>query len=434
MPWTVLVCLALFVSAKVARAQDISALGGELTSDLTNQNAIQVTCPNVSSEERRQDQLLGFITFHQNFDRREGLGPVFNNTGCGSCHRNNGKGPLRLSRVNELGTTMVVKLSRKGLNSDGSPKSVPGFGEQIRDHALSSMNRKAQMSLRWRTVPGRYPDGSRYELRTPLLTFSLQGYVSSQLVTSLRMTPAVIGPGLLEAISADTLIALSDPTDEDSDGISGRLQYVPSKRSEALEIGRFGFRGSNPTLEQQSGGAAYNDMGITNRLFFDKAGEYELSDRDMDILVLYQALAGVPRARNQDDSRVISGKALFQQIGCDGCHRMTLVTAPDAAPELRNQTIHPFTDLLLHDMGSGLADKRPEFQASGREWKTTPLWGLGFARNISSVTPHYLHDGRARSIEEAILWHDGEARSSRNQFKKLSKRERQDLLLFLKSL
>lgn len=427
--------LALLISgAYPAFAQDIEALGGDMTSDLTNQNAIQAPAPNISSEERRLQQVNGFVVFHLDFLKNTGLGPFFNNRSCGGCHINNGRGPIRISKKPGGTTTMVLKISRKGLKSDGSPRNVPGLGEQVRDHVLGGLNERASISLRWRYRNRKYPDGTPYQLREPLISVSVPGMDSKKLVTSLRMTPPVIGPGLLEAIPDEQLLANEDPEDADADGISGEAQYVRNVETQSTAIGRFGFRASHPTVAQQSAAAAFHDIGVTSSLFPPRSGTPELSDTDLQNLVIYLELGGVPRARNQTDPDVVAGKALFQQVGCDDCHRFGYTTSPDADPEIRDQIVHPFTDLLLHDMGKGLSDRRPEHNASGREWKTTFLWGLGFTPNISNVRRRYLHDGRARSIEEAILWHGGEAEASKQAFMQLSKEEREKLLAFLRSI
>ncbi|MCB0335757.1 MAG: thiol oxidoreductase, partial [Bdellovibrionales bacterium] len=189
-----------------------------------------------------------------------------------------------------------------------------------------------------------------------------------------------------------------------------------------------------PTLEQQSAAAAFFDMGVTSSLFAESGTSQELSDLTLEQLAVYQALAGVPRARNQDLPEVIAGKAHFQSLGCADCHRMTFTTRNTEFSELDGQLVHPFTDLLLHDMGPGLADKHREFSATGSEWRTTPLWGIGFFASVSGVAQRYLHDGRARTIEEAILWHGGEAKSAQQRYLEASKSERDELLSFLNSL
>jgi CxxC motif-containing protein (DUF1111 family) len=430
------VSLLFFVTVTNLHAQDITNLGGDLTSTLPGRSAIQVNAPNVVDEDRRLLQLSGFSVFHGLFSKNDGLGPRFLSDSCGGCHVNNGRGPLRFSSSKLVGTTMVLKASLPGLNSNGSPRDIPGIGQQIQDHSVGGTSGES-VSLIWRDMPvGTYPDGTRYKLRRPDLRVRLNNVRIStrNLRFSLRMTPPVIGPGLLEAVPESEIEALADPTDANHDGISGRPNYVINARTTAIAIGRFGFRASNPTVEQQSCGALMNDMGVSNPLFHDPALIPELNEENLNKLAVYQRIAGVPIARNQDNPRVISGKALFQQIGCNACHQVTLTTATFTDPELSNQTFHPFTDLLLHNMGPELADKRAEFSAKGSEWKTTPLWGLGFTKTLSTVRAFFIHDGRARSVEEAILWHGGESAPSRKKFKNLTKTERGDVLRFLDSL
>ncbi|MDZ4785337.1 MAG: di-heme oxidoredictase family protein [bacterium] len=413
-------------------AQDITQLGGDVTSLFTGRNAIQLPAPNVASEENRLLQLSGFAVFHQFANKAEGLGPTFNHVSCGSCHVNNGRGRVNFL-PSSIGSPMVIKISLPGLNSDGSPKDVPGIGEQLRDHQLQG-KRLFDIKLQWTDVEGSYPDGTTYTLRKPKLSFLVPGYKSHKLRPSLRMAPPVIGPGLLEAIPESTILALSDPSDSNGDGISGKPQYVPDIRTNQKKLGRFGFKSSHPTLEQQSAAAAFHDIGLTNILFNTSNNSDELSQDELNRLSVYQQIAGVPAATNQSDPKVIKGKGLFVTIGCEDCHKMTLVTGTHEFSELSNQTIHPFTDLLLHNMGLGLADKRSEFEASGAEWRTTPLWGLGFSETLSNVKANFLHDGRARSIEEAILWHAGEGNKSRKNFKNLAKSDRKALIAFLRSL
>lgn len=433
----VLVGSLSFVHVQDACSQDISALGGDLTSDLPDRNAIQVAAPNVPFGDRRTKQLNGFIQFHKLFTRDEGLGPFFINSGCAECHIDNAKGPVKFSKANRGGSTMVVKASLQGRQENGAPVDVPGLGEQIPDQSTAGSKRKARMSMDWRYIKKRYPDGTQYELRKPKLSYKLNGSNRRRILTSLRMTPPVIGPGLLEAIPDEVILEMSDPFDLDGDGISGHPNYVPNFSTNTFEIGRFGFRASHPTTEQQTVAALFHDIGISTDIIPDESNVAELSSTLLEELVLYQKLAGVPRARNQNDPKVIEGKALFQEIGCNKCHRMTMTTGDYEDPELSYQTFHPFTDLLLHDMGAGLADRRAEFSASGSEWRTTPLWGLGFAAEVigrGRGRAVYLHDGRARSIEEAILWHGGEGGASRKAFRKLKKAQRSALIAFLRSL
>lgn len=424
---------ALLLAAR-GEAQDITRLGGDLTTELTGHNALQVAAPNTSSYERYTRQISGFEVFHRQRTEASGAGPRLINASCGGCHVDNGKGPLKFRTGANKGSTMVVKVSLPGLAENGAPRDVPNVGEQLLDHSISGRT-FFDIRLNWINVPGQYPDGKRYTLRRPDLKFHIPGRNQRTIAFSLRMSPMLIGLGLLEAVPDEVVLALSDPYDLDGDGISGKPNYVPNIRANGLSIGRFGHRASHPTVEQQSGAAAFHDMGLTNALFpGEDSAPVELSDDDFDRLVIYQQIPGLPIARDQENPKVILGKQIFQQIGCDACHVMTLQIGANSAPELANQTIHPFTDLLLHNMGPDLADKRAEFSARGSEWRTAPLWGLGFAKTVSNVRPTFLHDGRARTIEEAILWHGGEAKAAQKRFKSLAQAKREALVVFLNSL
>jgi CxxC motif-containing protein (DUF1111 family) len=430
----VVLILAIDCKYGMTETSDISRLGGDLSSTLPERHAIQVAAPNVSDRTRFEKQLSGFPVFHSLLSSPEGLGPHFVNNSCGGCHINNGRGPAKFSRGITQGSTMVVKVSVRGKNPDGSPKDVPGIGEQIQDHSVTG-KRTASVTLKWIPVTGRYPDKRPYTLRKPDLSISLTGRSSRGILSSLRMTPALIGLGLLDGVSEGTILERADPADADKDGISGEPQYVIDAKTKEKRLGKFGFRASHTTTEEQSAAAAFFDMGVTSSLFPGETATTELTDDNLDRLTFYQNLAGVPFARDQESPTVVAGRARFDALGCEKCHRATMTTGEvPGYPELSNQTFHPFSDLLLHDMGPGLADKRSEFEASGREWRTTPLWGLGYSYSLSSVKPLFLHDGRARTIEEAILWHGGEAEGSKKAFMKLKKAERDELIAFLRSL
>jgi CxxC motif-containing protein (DUF1111 family) len=252
----------------------------------------------------------------------------------------------------------------------------------------------------------------------------------------------------LEAISESTILERSDPMDADSDGISGKPNHVWDRESQSVRLGRFGWKANEPSLLQQSAGAFLGDMGITSFLFPDEnctspqsdcqqapnGGPTEIADDDLHKVELYSSVLAVPVRRNHDAENVLRGKELFFVIGCEGCHRSKVVTGthPKIAA-LSNQTIFPYTDLLLHDMGEDLADGRPDYEATGSEWRTPPLWGIGLFQTVNDHT-FYLHDGRARNLTEAVLWHGGEAQASAERFKQLSRAQRQDLISFLESL
>lgn len=424
-------------------AQDLTLLGGELTSTIPDQNAIQVAAPNLTETEKRSKQINGFSVFHGTLKKSQGLGKFFINNSCAGCHVQNGKGRVGIKRKPNQKNKMVVRVSLPGLNENGSPIDVPvdGARVQLQDRAFGKKGVKSKFKVRLKYKKKKanifkYPDGRKVKLQVPVLRYRIPGYKKSETNATLLMTPPIIGPGLLESIPEATVLSFSDPDDSNSDGISGRPQYVPNLESGMIELGRFGFKAGNPTVRQQSADAAFHDMGITNSLFNDGQAEPELSDENLEILTIYQALAGVPIARNQDDPTVQLGKQLFQDIGCDKCHKFNITTSNSVDTELDGQLIHPFTDLLLHDMGDGLADDRSKFEASGREWRTTPLWGGGFIEDflISNEKQRFLHDGRAKTREEAILWHEGEAAGVRDSFANLSKSERDALIAFLRSI
>ncbi len=432
----VALCIACFWYGATAAAQDITELGGALTSYLPGRAAIQVNAPNVTDETRRVKQLTGFGMFHGEFNAKSGLGPLFNNNSCAGCHVNNGRGQVLFSEALNL-SRAIVKVALRGRLPNGAPRPIPGIGNQLHDHStVTNDPRTIAIKIAWLYRQGSFPDGTKYTLRKPAYSFRIPGYRKDQILSSLRATPPVIGPGLLESIPEADILALSDPNDTNKDGISGRPQYVAEEDQPTVKLlGRFGFKATSPTVADQTAVAFIRDMGLGTKIYPTKDGKQEISDADFENTVLYQTLAGVPPARNQDDPAVIAGKNIFKRIGCDGCHTMTHVTVSATDPELDNQTIHPFTDLLLHDMGPDLADSLPMFRASASEWRTAPLWGLGFSLDIASGgRVGFLHDGRARTIQEAILWHGGEAERSKRRFMRLRKTDRAMLLRFLRSL
>ena len=413
--------------------QDFTDLGGALSTDLVGRHAIQASAPNVTDETRIQAQAAGFPVFHRTTTTGDGLGPGFINNSCAGCHVNNGKGPASFGSRGRGGSSMVIKVKSRGLLGDRSAPPVPRLGEQILDQRVGDPI-KPTVRVSWEELPGRYPDGTTYSLRQPRISLPVNLKPPRGTTVSLRMSPALIGMGLLEAIASADILALSDPRDRDSDGISGKVNWVTDRISGGRSIGRFGFKATHPSVMQQSASALYHDMQISNGVFPEKGRPKEATLDQLYSLAIYLRLAGVPKARGQGDTEAKKGYTYFAKIGCDQCHKPTFVTGVHTDPELSNQTIHPFTDMLLHDMGASLADGWVEFSGNGREWRTTPLWGLGFANQLAKGKALYLHDGRARSVEEAILWHGGEAAASRDAFRKLPRRNRLALLDFLESL
>jgi CxxC motif-containing protein (DUF1111 family) len=430
--------ISAIIVSPASRADPLIQEGGELTSDLPRDVLLELPAPPIRSGDDFSLHLEGHQLFHKSFlsvrtNGKRILGPHFNNDSCGSCHVRVGRGPLRIGD-SAAGSAVLIKIGLRKRRSKQSPPAVPGFGEQLQDRSLSGRAR-FRIKLRWKHAQKMYPDGSRYSLRRPVVSFSVAGYRAHELVSSIRMTPPLIGMGLLDSIPSERILSLADPDDRDGDGISGKAQHVPNRETGTFELGRFGFRASHPTLKQQTAAALFNDMGISTEIFKAANRPPELPTPDLLKLVFYQQLSGVPRQTTPEDPSVIAGEGIFTTIGCQRCHTPTQYTGENSSPnQLSSQIFKPFTDLLLHDMGPGLADSRAEFRATGREWRTSPLWGLGLSEVISPGNTGFLHDGRARTIEEAILWHGGEAAPSRDTFMKLPLQERLQLIQFLRSL
>jgi CxxC motif-containing protein (DUF1111 family) len=364
----------------------------------------------------------------------DGLGPTFNRVSCSGCHTRDGRGRPPVIGETEL-TSLLLRVSVPGISAHGAPKEVPGYGTQINDRAIPGVSAEAGVAVRWIETQGRYADGSPYRLRRPVWTLNEPafGAFPKDMMISARAAPAVFGLGLLEAVPEAVVRAQADPADADGDGISGRINLVYSAASKRMELGRFGWKAGVATLIEQNAGAAQGDIGITTALFPEEncpppqracaaspnGGTPELSSSFLDKLTLYVQMLGVPTPR----PFVGNGAALFARFGCAACHRPELQTAQHALA---------YTDLLLHDMGPGLADDRPEFAASGQEWRTAPLWGVGL---IEVVNGHQLllHDGRARGIAEAILWHGGEAEAAKEHFRKASRTDREALIEFVRT-
>ncbi len=292
---------------------------------------------------------------------------------------------------------------------------------------------------------GTFADRSTFQLRVPRYSFS-NSYLPlpGGLLVSPRAAPAVFGLGLLEAVPEGVLHALSDENDRNRDGISGRLNYVWDEARGRPAVGRFGWKANAPNLTQQSAGAFNGDMGITSSLFPAESCEGdrpgcerhapEVADQPVQNVAFYTRTLGVPARRNLDDPKAREGELLFLRAGCGSCHFPTLPTGSlPGVSEVSNQLIHPYTDLLLHDMGPALADGRPDFRASGSEWRTPPLWGIGLVQVVNGHT-NFLHDGRARSLLEAVLWHGGEAERAREAVRRFSPDQRTALIAFLQSL
>ena len=435
--------------------------GGSTTVMKFDQNAYSMPSANLAPM-RRLDFSVGNSFFRNPWviapastTARDGLGPLLNTNACQNCHIKDGRGhppaPDATSAV-----SMLVRLSipagpeHAEVVRERGIAPEPSYGGQLQDMAIPGVAPEGKVRLRYSTEQVRFADGTEVELRRPEIELNDLAYGDMHPDTrmSLRIAPPMIGLGLLEAIPEEALLANADPDDRNGDGISGRPNRVFDQTSRQPVIGRFGWKAGQPSLNQQNADAFFNDMGLSTSLLSGSSctdrqtecrampdgGEPEVSDDILAQVLFYTRNLGVPARRNVDDPQVLAGKTLFHRAGCQSCHVPQFTTAADAAePELANQLIRPYTDLLLHDMGEGLADNRPEFEASGREWRTPPLWGIGLPQAVSGHT-QFLHDGRARNLLEAILWHGGEAEKARQIVLGYDQNERTALLSFLESL
>lgn len=379
----------------------------------------------------------------------DGLGPVYNRLSCAACHPKNGRGQPPETSDAEM-RSMLVRLSVPGQALHGAPNPHPIYGDQLNEHGIPNVPGEGQAHVIYQEISETLYDGKVVKLRQPTLEFvGLNfGELGETTLTSPRVAPAIVGLGLLEAVDEATLLALADPEDKNGDGISGRVNRVWDVQTQQTVLGRFGWKANQPTLTQQIAGAFVGDMGITSSVFpaencttaqlacrqAPSGGQPELSSQQLEDIVFYHLALAVPVRQISDDPQVKAGEQLFTQLGCASCHQPTLTTGEfPTFPPLAHQTIHPYTDLLLHDMGAQLADNRPDYEATGQEWRTPPLWGIGLVEKVNGHST-LLHDGRARNLLEAILWHGGEAQTAKEAVQKLSAPEREALLQFLKTL
>lgn len=414
-----------------------------------------------------------------------GKGPTFNTSSCQACHKkdgrgappNNGASPPTYGGSFDIAVSMLMRLSKDGANATtGGPIPTDNYGLQLNQqgiasftnlhptsHTVSATPEEGHASVTYSSVAApvcstcsgtTYSDGTSVTLSQPTYSFSGWNFGDPTVAAggfhySPRVAPMIAGLGLLEAIPESTILSWADPNDADGDGISGKPNYVWDTAAGKKALGRFGWKANEPSLSQQNQDAFLGDIGITSPLnptdncpaiqtiCLDAAngsGDPEITSSIVDPINFYGQLVGAPGRRSVNDPQVVHGKQLFISIGCASCHKPLVVTGfvPDF-PENSSQYIKPYTDLLLHDMGSGLADGRADFDATGSEWRTPPLWGLGLIQNVNGHQ-RLLHDGRANGPEEAILWHGGEAAAARSNFQLLSASDRNDLLKFLNSL
>lgn len=405
-----------------------------------------------------------WVTAPASTEASDGLGPLYNARGCQNCHIKDGRGHLpdgpddnAVSFFLRVSIPAETALDLQEVEDYIGAAEEPNYGGQIQDFATSGLPAEAQVQISYDDVPVELEGGEVVTLRKPTYDLTDLGYgpLHPDAMLSPRLTPQMIGLGLLEAIPAQDILALADEADENGDGISGRPNLVWSIEHDKVMLGRFGLKAGTPTIRHQSAAAFSGDIGISNPLFPNPWGEctegqstcvdaehgddpshdgFEIDDQGLDLVTFYARNLAVPARRGADDADVLHGKEVFYDAGCTSCHTPKFVTNRlNDQPAQSFQLIWPYTDMLLHDMGPGLADNRAEGRATGTEWRTAPLWGIGLTKLVSG-NDTYLHDGRARSLMEAILWHGGEAQAARDAIVGLSKPDRDALVTFLESL
>jgi len=366
-----------------------------------------------------------------------GLGPVYNRASCSGCHTRAGRGRPPESPDHPM-LTMVVFLGQVG--ADGVPEPHRAYGRELSPLSVPAVPREGRAALSFRSDFGSYGDGQSYIIWRPRLEVRdlAFGALGKDAMVSARIAQPLHGVGALEKVPEAAILALEDPEDRDGDGISGRANRLSGDGADGA-LGRFGWKASQPSLVRQNAVAFHGDMGITTPVFPEPncppvqkaclraAGEAPAPNASG--LLLERVTTFVAELPAPSPSRVGAedpGKALFAEAGCDACHVPSL---PDGA----GGRLAAYTDLLLHDMGDDLADGFRQGSANGREWRTPPLWGIG--REIrADVAGAFLHDGRAKTLAQAILWHGGEAESARERFRTMPAKDRAALLEFLKSL
>ncbi|WP_082025441.1 di-heme oxidoredictase family protein [Methyloceanibacter caenitepidi] len=400
-------------------------------------------------------------------DASDGLGPLFNVRGCQDCHIKDGRGhpPVASNTPGPTGS-LLFRLSvpaktddEKALLASGKVTVLPDpvYGGQLQDMSIQGHQAEGAVKVTYEEEEVSLAGGEKVSLRVPRYELSGLNYgpISPDVMLGPRIAPPMIGLGLLEAVPEEQIMANADPEDADGDGISGRPNRIWSELHDKEMLGRFGWKANVPTIIEQNAGAFSGDIGISTTLHPSGAGEcterqtsctdapsgnspryqnVEVGDELFDLMTFYTQNLAVPPRRNVDVPDVLKGKELFYQVGCAQCHQPKFTTGDvPEQPHLSNQLIWPYTDMLLHDMGTGLADNRPDGKATGSEWRTPPLWGIGLTETVSGHT-QFLHDGRARNLTEAILWHGGEGQAARDRFAALEKEDRERLLAFLNSL
>jgi CxxC motif-containing protein (DUF1111 family) len=421
--------------------------GGATTIFDATANAFEQPAPNLSVAELTK-HVQGDAIFSAEFsaDRASpfpGLGPMFENSSCESCHF--GDGRARPPLPGEPFSTLLFRVSLSGRGPHGGPNPVPGYGTQIELGAAPGYTPMIYAAVQYSDSNGTFAEGSAFQLRVPHYSFS-GGYTAlpSNVLVSPRVAPVNFGVGLLEAVPEEEIRSQAIQGSARADGVRGHANIVWNAIERRYAIGRFGWKANVPNLLQQVAGAFNGDMGVTSSFFpaepcegaFPDCSRHraDVTDDQVALVTFYTQTLGVPARRNLDDPLVVRGEQFFARAGCASCHSPTLTTGQlPGVPAVSGQVIHPYTDLLLHNMGPALADNRPDFAAAGNEWRTPPLWGVGLVKVVNGHTT-FLHDGRARSLLEAVLWHGGEANTARERVRHATAEQRSALIAFLESL
>jgi CxxC motif-containing protein (DUF1111 family) len=439
-------------TAKRESDRELALSGGAGTVFDTTPNAFALALANLHNRDRRAFA-IGNAFFNRNWvtapasaNGTDGLGPTFNAQSCSSCHFKDGRGrPPANPADPERGLLLRLSVA----DPDGHPQPVRLYGSQLQDRAINGVPAEGRIRIRYTTRRGHYGDGTPYTLLVPHYDIVERAFgpLPKGVQIGPRVAPGVFGVGLLEAIPEQTIVARADPADHDRDGISGRANRVADARSGEMALGRFGWKANVPTVEQQNASAFNGDIGVTSPIFREQncpvgqrgcraaptGGRPEVDAHKLDRVTRYTRTLAVPARRGVGAPQTSAGARHFADFGCAACHLPKVKTGAADIAGLRDQVIRPYTDLLLHDMGPGLADGRPDGLATGSEWRTAPLWGIGLVRIVNHHT-RFLHDGRARNAAEAILWHGGEASPAMRRFRDTSARARRELLAFLASL
>jgi CxxC motif-containing protein (DUF1111 family) len=444
--------------------------GAATTKAIVNGDAFSHFSPNITFEEEQTFKLGNalftklWVSAPSSTQASDGLGPLFNARACQSCHLKDGRGHPPEGSADS--TSMFLRLARPA-RTDQEREAIAGYhklnfpdavyGEQFQDLAVPGLSSEGRLEISYQEIPVTLGGGEVASLRKPSYSVTNLGYgpLEGDVTLSPRIAPPMIGMGLIQAIHEADILSLADPDDKDGDGISGKAALVRDHLSGELKLGRFGFKAQNASIRDQSSGAFAGDIGISTpddpfshgdctkaqgdclampTGVQERLGPVEAPDPVLPLVTFYSENLAVPARRDIDNPAVLKGKEMFYAAGCTACHTPKFVTRRDAGNKAQAfQLIWPYADFLLHDMGEGLADGQQVGVADGQEWRTQPLWGIGLTKTVNAHT-FFLHDGRARNLTEAILWHGGEAEAARDAFSAMDKQDRTALLTFLESL